>query len=257
MKTTDIARYFRNGTTPASRLARWQNRHATRRGALAFIRSLPAYAGETLAERRAYALNHRDQGPELSAPEAELDLLWIDDLSTSPLVTDYWEGRTFLSHQGWYTDDECNETLEAYAVQLTAFPKLIFQAIRDSGGSTRVILNWNHAPDFDAHRQYPEDAREAAARDAIRSVDNDARKEAQEERDYREKENRKQEAEENRQALAYNRQSIRSLIRDLRQLCKTSLPTDYPEATKAVRLHLRGLLNSRNELMTAIRELTA
>lgn len=258
MKTTDITRYFRNDTTPTARLARWQNRHATSRGALAFLRSLPSYAGETLAERRTYALSYRDQGPELSAPEADLDALWIDDVKTSPLVTNYWQGRTFLSHQGWYTSEDCHETLEAYAVQLAAFPGLIFEAMHDSsGGSTRVILNWNHAPNFNAHGRYPEDAREEAAREAIRSADSTTRRQAEEERDFLEKEDRKQEAEENRQALAYNRQNIRSLIRDLRQLCKTSLPNDYPEAARAVRLHLRGLLNNRNELMTAIRELTA
>ena len=270
MKTTDPARYFRNAASPAARLARWQepsfHRPNFRAGIeplsaidsrLAQIRKLPDYAGKTLAERRRYLIQNDAAGPELSSPDADAALLWIDDLDASPLVASHWQGGEFLDHRGWFTDDFQEDTLEACAVQLKAFPHLIFEAIRNStGGSVCVYLEDFHAIDYsDAENNYDAgDAVKEAAKDAIRSADSTAEHQAEKERLYQAEEDRKRQAEEARADLDRNRATARALIADLRQICPTDLPASYPAAAAAIRAQVAAILHRRRETLDTIAE---
>lgn len=271
MKTTDPARYFRNIDTPAARLARWQEPSFHRpnfrakieplsriHSMLDAIRKAGDYTGKTLAEKRRYLIDH--QAPELSSPEAEAARLWIDDMDRSPLVLNYWKGRDFLNHRGWYTDEHQDDTLEAYAVQLEAFPHLIFEAIRDSmTGTVRVMLEDFHAIDYsDADSDWSaKEAQEEAARDAIRSADSTAEREAEEERRYQAEEDRKRQAEEARDDLKRNRSTVRALVREFRELCGGPIPTTYPAAASAVKRQLADLLKDRSDLFDQLKTLEA
>ena len=256
MKTDDITRALRNQTTPAARLARWQSRRAP--ALLHVLRSLPSYAGTTLAARRAYWLANYDQGgPELSSPEAETPILWIDDIDRSPLVLEYWEGRDFFNHRGWYVypDGDPDETLEAYAVRLADFPGLIFEAHRDScSGSVRVFLadawpiDYTHA-DSDG---YAEDLRRETAKEAIRAADSTAERAAEDEREYQERERHRADMEEARADLDRNRAEFRRIAAELRRLCPSALPADYPAAADAIKRQVRAILSERAELLDTI-----
>ena len=254
MTTTDITRALRNRATHAATLARWQSRRPAAQ--LATLRKLPSYAGRTLAERRAYAMQH-NQTPELSAQDSA-PVLWIDDLDRSPEILRHWQGREFLRHSGWYTDDYQDETLEAYAVQLADFPGLIFEATRDSmSGTVRVYLDYFHAIDYrDSDCDYnAAEMRADTARDAIRSADSTAEREAEKDRDYQAEEDRKRQAEEARDDLKRNRATVRALIADLRELCPTDLPTTYPAAAAAVKRQLADLLKDRSDLFDQLNTL--
>ena len=254
MKTTDITRALRNRTAHAARLARWQSRRPTAQ--LAALRALPSYAGTTLAARRAYALTNYDTGPELSAPEAESPTLWTNE--EGPGVRRLWAGRDFLNPRGWYTDQFQDETLEAYAVQLADFPGLIFEATRDSmSGTVRVYLEDFHAIDYrDSNCDYnAAEMRADTARDAIRSADSTAEREAEKYRDYQAEEDRKRQAEEARDDLKRNRATVRALIQDLRGLCPTDLPATYPAAASAVKRQLADLLQDRSDTLDQLHTL--
>lgn len=245
MKTADIVRFYRNRTTHAAALAAWQDWRLAAR--LHVIRDLPDYAGKTLAERRAYAMRNRGNvTPELSGPESETPYLWTGE--TCPLVVDCWPGRRFLRHHGWYTDDYQEETLEAYAVRLTDFPRLMFAAIRNSmGDGLRVHLDdWQEIDFANDH-----DATDAA-RDAIQAADSIAEREAEEAREFYRREAKKQEIEDAKAELAENRHEVRRLISELRRLCPTDLPTTFPAAAAAVRAELARLLRERSRTLQTI-----
>lgn len=270
MKTAEILRHFRNRTTHAARLARWQRLPLAARLAAIREHERPGYpcrpcnspATMTRADwRKALiddpAFSHA-KGPELSSPESESPYLWTHE--DGPEILQAWPGRDFLSHCGWHTDDEGRDTLEAYAVQLEAFPGLIFEAIRESvSGGLRVNLNDWQAIDYsDAGSEYDADAaREEAARDAIRSADSTAEHDAEEEREFQAEEDRKRQAEEAREELATNRAQVRAIIADLRRLCPSDLPTTYPAAAQAVRDRLADLLRDRRDTLDNLRNLTA
>lgn len=262
MKTTDPARYFRNLDTPAARLARWQDFRPLRihRAAarLEELRALPDYAGTTLAARRAYAMTNRDPAPELSDPDAAAPYLWTNE--GHPAIANFWPGRDFLRHRGWYTDQHEDETLEACAVILADFPRLIFAAIRCSLSDTvRVLLDdWQEIDFSEAACSYStREARDEAARDTIRSADSTAEREADDERRYQAEEDRKRQAEEARDDLKRNRTTVRALIADLRELCAGPIPSMYPAAASAVKRQLADLLRDRSDLFDQLKTLEA
>lgn len=272
MKTTDPARYFRNTLSPAARLARWQRLPLADRLAALRKHEAPGYpcrpcnspATMTRADWRR-ALIHDPAftlapGPELSSPDAAKPVLWIDNPDRSPLIRNQWQGREFLNHRGWYTDEHEDETLEACAVELDASPGLIFEAVLDScSGSLRVMLDEFQTVDFSECENYrdADQARADAARDAIRSADSTAEREAEEERDYQREETRKMQAEEARADLAANRATVRALISELREICAGPAPAIYPAATQAVRDRLADLLRDRRDTLDNLRNLTA
>ena len=254
MKTDDIARALRNQTTHAATLARWQRLRPAAQ--LHTLRSLPSYAGETLAERRAYRLRVYHSGPELSAPEVETPILWFDG-TDSPEILNHWKGGDFLTHDGWYTDEHQDDTFEAYAVQLADFPGLIFEALRMScNDAIRVDLESFHAIDYsEAESDYNADeARDDTAREAIRAADSTAERDAEEEREYQEQERHRIDLEEARADLAANRADFRRLRRDLRDLCAGPIPTMYPAAADAIRAQVKALISRRSETLDTIAE---
>lgn len=245
MKTADIIRAYRNRTTHAAALAAWQTRRPA--AMLHTIRELPQYAGKTLAERRAYAMRNRvNTAPELSAPESETPYLWT--CGTCPLVLDYWPGRRFLRRHGWFTDDYQEETLEAYAVRLVDFPRLVFAAVKNSmSEGLRVHLDDWREIDFATDRHATD-----AARDAIHAADSIAEREAEEAREFYRQEARKQEIEDARAELAENRREVRGLIAELRKLCPTDLPATFPAAAAAVKAELARLMRERSHTLQTI-----
>jgi hypothetical protein len=249
----DITRALRNRTTPAARLARWQTRRAPSQ--LAALRQLPTYAGNTLAERRAYRLGNYDSGPELSAPDAPTPTLWTNE--DSPLVSHYWPGRTFLSHRGWYTDEHQQDTLEAAAVILADFPGLIFEAVRSSwDDGLRVDLTSAERIDYsDADSSYAaDDIRRDAARDTVRRADSVAQRMAEDEREFQEMHRHELDLEEARADLNRNRATFRRLARELRQLCPSALAETYPAAAEAIRAQVAAILADRRDLLETIAE---
>lgn len=253
MKTDDIARALRNRTSPAATLARW---HRLRPAAqLRAIRSLPAHAGGTLAERRTYRLRVYHSGPELSAPDAKSPILWTNE--DSPEILDAYPGREFLKHCGWYTDDDERDTLEAYAVILAEFPHLIFEAIRDSmSEGIRVDLSTASAIDYSESESdwNASEAREDAARETVRAADSTAERDAENERDYQETEWNRASLEDARAELGTIRQEFRALAAELRRLCPSTLPTDYPAAADAIRAQVRAILRRRSKTLDTIAE---
>jgi len=253
MKTDDIARALRNRTSHAATLARWQRLRPAAQ--LHTLRSLPSYAGETLSERRAYRLRVYHSGPELSAPDVETPILWTNE--DSPEILHAYPGRDFLRHRGWYTDDDERETIEAYAVILTDFPGLIFEAVREScSGGIRVDLSTAAAIDYsEAESDYnASEAREDAAREAVRAADSTAESDAEEEREYQEQERHKIDLEEARADLAANRADFRRLRRELRKLCTPAMREIYPAAADAIRAQVRALISRRTETLDTIAE---
>jgi hypothetical protein len=257
MKTTPklaaIARALRNRTSKAATLARW---HRLRPAAqLANLRSLPSYAGETLAERRAYRLRVYHSGPELSAPDAETPILWTN--TDSPEILDAYPGREFLKHRGWHTDDDERETIEAYAAILADFPGLIFEAVREScSGGIRVDLSTASAIDYsEADSDYnASEAREDAARETVRAADSTAERDAERERDYQDTEWHRASLEEARADLADNRAKFRRLRCELRKLCTPAMREIYPAAADAIRAQVKAILRRRTETLDTIAE---
>ena len=251
MKTHDILRALRASTTPAARLAAWQDKGlSTRRRILAERMAAKYSPAASLADARRDEL--KTTGPELSAPESETPYLWTSEESRE--VSDFWQGRNFLDHCGWYTmEEDFSETMETCAVRLDAFPGLVFFTVRDSmgGGDLRVNLDDWHEIDFsDAGCGYS--AREClgdAAKGIIRSCDSTTAREAEERREFYRKDQAEREIEENRETLAGLRGEIRALVAELKTLCPSPIAAEYPSAGKALRLALRGLLGERSELM--------
>lgn len=251
MKTHDITRALRASTTPSARLAAWHGHSlSTRRRILAERMAAKYSPAATLADARRDEL--KSTGPELSAPESDEPYLWTSEQSRE--VMDFWEGRQFLDHRGWYTmDEDLNDTLETCAVRLEAFPRSIFYAVRDSMGSgdLRVYLDeWEEIDFSDAGCDYS--ARECVAECArlvIRSNDSSTAKQAEESREFYRKDQAEREIEENRETLAALRDEIRALVRELKTLCPSPMAAGYPAAGKALRLALRRLLGERSGLM--------
>lgn len=252
MKTQHIAAALHNAATPAARLAAWQN-HGTRRN-LARIRTEQAKtwnAGQTPAAIRARLLGYQE--PELSAPTCPRPLLWTGE--NSPEVLDFWEGREFLKHCGWYTADDTllDWTLETCAVRLERFPHVIFYATRDnSSDGICVYLDERDAIDYDcAGSEY--DARAAVeqhARIVIRCYDSTTERAAEESRECFEQDQREQAAQQAREERATLRGEIRDLIADIRALCPAL--TDTPAAMSALRGQLERMMRERTELMETI-----
>ena len=249
--TTTIVRALRNSTTPAACLAAWQN-NGTRRN-LATLRkeqNKTYNAKKTIPELRAQRLRYT-AGPEMSSPEAKAPLLWLAGESDRE-IKNYWAGRKFLDHRGWYTmDDSSGETIETYAVQLHRFPELIFYATLDSFGDGFCLhlADWEEIDFSDCQSEY--DAQEAvtdAARSLIRSNDSTTERNAEEQREFYEKDQREQQISENRESLTQVRESARRLIAELRELCPT-MADKYPAAQEAVQRTLRGLLRERRTLI--------
>ena len=251
MKTHDITRALRALTTPAARLAAWHGHSlSTRRRILAERMAAKYNPAATLADARRNEL--KTTGPELSAPESEEPYLRTSEQSRE--VLDFWEGRQFLDHHGWYTMDEnFHYTFETCAVRLEAFPRLVFYAVRNSmgNGDLRVHLDdWEEVDFSDAGCDYH--ARECVAecaRSVIRSCDSSTARQAEEAREFYRKDQAEREIEENRETLAALRGEIRALVRELKTLCPSPMAAGYPAAGKALRLALRRLLGERSDLM--------
>jgi len=260
MKTQHIAAALRNAATPAARLALWQARPIRRRLEAIRKHAAPGYpcrpcnAPErmTLADWRA-ALIHDPAFCGL--PSAHECRLWIGE--NSPEVMEFWEGREFLNHRGWYTagEDMPDWTLETCAVRLERFPHVVFYATRDNSGEGLCVhldewepIDYDRAGDeYDAHA-----ARTDTARVVIRRNDSTTERAAEEAREEFERDQREQRAEQIREELQDARDRARRLIRELRELCH--MAGQYPAAAAAVRATLRGMLNTRRQLLN---ELTA
>ena len=266
MKTNDIIRAFRNATSPAARLAAWQNPGYGNRSAiianLGTIRRAMARTGPT-AESEAFK-NVRDKfaycgGPELSSPEAKNPLLWC--AKDSPEILETFAGRDHgLDHRGWYTDDFQDETIETYAVRLTRFPHLLFYAVLDScNDDFRIRLDEWEEIDFEhVTDEYNADQQVTyCARQVVRSNDSTTEREAEESREYYRKDQVERDIEENKETLKGLRQEIRALAHELKTLCPSSLAIDYPAAGKALRDSLKSLLKDRRELMESNEKLAA
>lgn len=252
MKTQHIINALRNAATPAARLAAWQN-HGTRRN-LARIRTEQAKtwnAGQTPAAIRARLLGYQE--PELSAPTCPRPLLWTGE--NSPEVSDFWEGRKFLKHCGWYTADDtlADWTLETCAVRLERFPHAVFYATRDNSGEGICVyldeweaIDYDHAgSEYDAH-----DARTDTAYAMVHRYDNTTALSAEESREAFEADQREQAREQAREERATLRGEIRDLIADIRALCPAL--TDTPAAMSALRGQLERMMRERAELMETI-----
>lgn len=254
MNTKNIVSAFRNASSPAAKLAAWQNRPMFRRR-----ESLASYYVKTasLTERRKARLS--SQGPELSSPEAEHPLLWCKE--SSPEILDAFAGRDHgLDHRGCYTDNYEEETLETYAIRLARFPHLLFYGVRDSmNGDFRVHLDeWEEIDFSECESEYHvDDAIGDAARQLVRSNDSTTEIEAEESREFYRKDQVERDMEENRETLKGLRSEIRALAHELKTLCPSSLAIDYPAAGKALRDSLRGLLADRRELMETNSKLAA
>lgn len=253
MKTSHILSALHNATTPAARLAAWQNRHtANRRKTLE-----SAAPGEKLSLRRSII---NSTGPELSAPEAEKPLLWLSRES-DPEVLETYAGRDCgLDHRGWYSDNYQDETLETYAVRLKRFPRLLFYAVKDScNGDFRVHLDeWEEIDFSECESDYQaQDAIQDAAKSLVRSYDSTTQREAEESQEYYRRDQVERDMEENKETLATLRGEIRALAHELKALCPSALAIDYPAAGKALRDGLKTLLRERRELMATNARLAA
>lgn len=252
MKTQQVTAALRNAERFTARLASWQN-NGTRFN-LARIRKEQAKtwnAGKTPAEIRASLLRY--VGPELSTPASNRPYLWTDE--RGPEVLEFWEGREFLNHRGWYTADDTllDWTLETCAVRLERFPDFIFYATRDnSSEGICVHLDERDVIDYDrAGSEY--DARaavEQAARIVIRCYDSTTERAAEEAREHFEQDQREQAAQQAREERATLRGDIRALIADIRALCPALAET--PAAVNALRAELGRMMRERAELMKTI-----
>lgn len=249
MKTKHIESAYRNSTTPAARLAAWQN-NGTRRN-LARIRAELGKswnAGKTLAELRAERLHYT--GPEMSSPDSDTPLLWLAG-ENDPEILQFWEGRTYLRHRGWFTmDEDCGDTLETCAVRLARYPHLIFYVTRDNGGDALCC----HLAEFElidysqTRSDYQaDDARYYAAREIIRSNDPTTARAAKESRDYYEADQKEQRAEQIKEELQGIRDDARRLIGELRELCPTL--GNFPTVAATLRAALRRMMTERNNLI--------
>jgi len=256
MKTQHITAAYT--TTPAQRLALWQAQPIRRRLVAIRKHAAPGYpcrpcnAPErmTLADWRA-ALIHDPAFCGL--PCVHECRLWTDE--RGPEVLEFWEGREFLKHCGWYTADEWLQdwTLETCAVRLERFPDFIFYATRDnSSEGICVHLDERDVIDYDrAGSEY--DARaavEQAARSVIRCYDSTTERAAEEARECFEQDQREQAAQQAREERATLRGDIRDLIADIRTLCPALAET--PAAVNALRAELGRMMRERAELMKTI-----
>lgn len=254
MKTQFILAAFRNAATPAARLAAWQNRHPVNRR-----KSLADYYVKTatLAERRTARI--KASGPELSLPGAENPFLWLSG-DNDPEVLETFAGRGFLKHQGWFSYDGEQDTLETYAIRLKRFPRLMFYAVKDSmSGDLRVRLDEWEEIDF-SECSCDWEATEAVkecANDLVRSNDSSTEREAEKSREYYERDRREQEIEENKNELKTLRGKIRALAHELKSLCPSPAAKEYPAAASALRASLAAMLRERGRLMELNQELAA
>lgn len=253
MKTENIVSAFRNASSPAARLAAWQNRPLFRRRD-----SLASYYDKTadLATRRKARLHA--SSPELSAPDAEHPLLWCS--KDSPEIQDAFPGRDFLNHRGWYSDNYEEETLETYAIRLARFPRLLFYGVKDScNGDFRIRLDeWEEIDFSEVDSEWRVgDAIQDAARSLVRSYDSTTEREAEESREFYRKDQVERDMGENRETLKSLRHEIRTLAHELKTLCPSHLASEYPAAGKALRDSLWGLLADRRELMETNSKLAA
>lgn len=269
MKTADITRALRNATSPQARLARWQSRPLSARLATLREHAAPGYPCRpcnsppvmTRADWKRALMNDpafTSGGPELSSLEADHPLLWVSE--NSPEVMDYFAGRDFLDHRGWYADQWQDETLETYAVRLARFPRLLFYAVKDScNGDLRVSLeDWEEIDFSECESDYDtQSAIEDCAKEVIRSNDSITEREAEDSREYYEREDKARQIEENKETLAGLRGEIRALAHELKTLCPSPMATDFPAAASALRSSLKSLLADRRELMQANQEIAA
>lgn len=254
MKTQDITRALRNASTPAARLAAWQNRPLYSRRKL-----IADYYDKTATPAARRKARIASEGPELSSPDAEKPLLWLSG-TKDPTLADWTAGRDFLTHRGWYADEYQDETLETYAVILKAFPRLVFYAVMSCGGLRVELSEWEEI-DFSASgyrsADCPDEARREAAKEIIRSNDSSTQREAENECEYQHKWGIERDIEENKETLATLRGEIRALAHELKTLCPSTLAASYPVAAKALRLGLQGLLRDRRGLMAENAKLAA
>ena len=252
MKTENILSTLRNATSPAARLAKWQNRNLANRR-----RMVAEYYDETAdtAQRRAALI--ASTGPELSSPEAESPLLWANE--QGPEILETYAGRDCgLDHRGWYSDDCQDETLETYAVRLARFPHLLFYAVKDScSGDLRVNLSEWEEIDFSAVGSdgQAEDAVKDSARQLVRSYDSATQREAEESQEFYRKDRAEQDIAENKETLAALRQEIAALAHELRQPGNRANP-ETP-ILLAARKQLCAFLRDRRDLMTENETLAA
>ena len=258
MTTQNILDTFRNAEKHATKLASWQSQPLAKR-----LKALKAEIAcqystpKTLAE--AFKAKISRNCPELSSPEVKNPLLWVSD--NSPEVLEYYQGRAFLEHQGWFTDDDCqDETLETYAIQLARFPHLLFYAVKDScNGDFRVSLNnWEEINYSEAESDYDSsDATSDCAKEVVRCNDSSTQYEAEESREYYRKYRVEQDIAKNRETLSGLRTEIRELCHELKELCPSTIARNFPTAASACRNALSALLSERRELMESNEELAA
>lgn len=249
LTTEAIVRALRNSTSPAAKLANWQDKVRPR-----LIRNTPAIQMPVVKrDHLQYA------GPELSSPEAVKPLLWLSG-ETDPMVMNTWAGRKFLNHNGWFQDEFQDDTLETYAVQLKRFPRLLFYGVLDScNGNIRVELSeWEEIDYRNADSEwYARELVELAAKDLIRCNESSTQKQAEESIEYYRKDRIENDIAENKEMLKSLRQSIRDLARELKTLCPSPMAKDFPAAATALRDSLKSLISQRTELMDTNAKLAA
>ena len=246
MKTKHIVQSLRN--VPA--LMSWGNLHIKNR--LRMIRERKGksyYAGESLQDARKALIATRT--PELSAPESKEVYLWLESESDSE-VSDFWQGRKFLDHRGWFTDSFQDETIETCAVRLVRFPKLVFYAVKSEGGIRVHLDEWEEIDYSDTCSDYQAgDTVEYSAKSIIQGNDSTTRREAKESVEENERWHAEQRKAEAKSELASVRADVRNLIADLRKACPAL--GEYPAIVNSVRVSLRKMLAQAETLRTEIR----
>ena len=272
MKTKHIVSALRAAATPAARLAAWQAVPIRKR--LEALRARLAPGGCTYACNVPMPANPRDakladwrraliHDPAFylaSVPDvytsADGGAAWTFESFDSPEVRRAWdckdrECRTWLDHNGWFTDEFQSETIRAAVVELVRFPGVLFAATVEScGGTISVDLTTWETVDFsDCGSDYDaEDSRRETARSVMRSADSTAESLAEDEREYQRKWRIENDISENRETLKTLRGEIRALARELKRLCPSPLAGEYPAAASAVRGKLSDMLRERAEL---------
>lgn len=122
----------------------------------------------------------------------------------------------------------------------------IERALRNQTTQAATLARWQ------SRRAPAADAIKEAARDAIRAADSTAERIAEDEREYHEQERHRFDLEEAREELAAIRRDFRNLAAELRTLCPSGLPENYPAAAAAIRAQAKALLSRRSETLDAI-----
>ena len=274
MKTKHIVSALRAAATPAARLAAWQAIPIRKR--LEAIRTRLAPGGCTYACNVPMPADPKDAKladwrralihdpafyltpiPYVYSSEATrgIETLVLDSFDSRE-VRRAWdckdrECRTWLDHNGWFTDEFQSETIRAAVVELVRFPGVLFAATVEScGGMISVDLTTWETVDFsDCASDYDaEESRRETARSVMRSADSIAERLAESEREYQRKWRIENDISENRETLKTLRGEIRALAWELKRLCPSPLAGEYPAATSAVRGKLSDMLRERAEL---------